>query len=90
MSKHRFPALRTIAAVLKVLAWIVAAAAVVAFVFLLVGGKNYGFTIGGASILTAFLVLLGGALYTLILYAAAEGILVLLAIEENTRRAAEK
>ena len=90
MSKHRFPALRTVAAVFKVLAWIIAAAAVVAFVFLLVRGSDYGFTIGGTSILTAFLVLLGGALYTLILYAVAEGILVLLAIEENTRRAAEK
>ncbi|MBN2200152.1 MAG: hypothetical protein JW747_09930 [Candidatus Aminicenantes bacterium] len=90
MSKHNFPALRTVATVFKILAWIVAAASVVAFVFLLVGGGGYGVGIGGNRIAMAFAVLLGGAIYTLMLFAVAEGILVLLAIEENTRKAAEK
>jgi len=90
VSQHKFPALKTIAWVFRILAWIVALLTVVFFVvFLFTDSLGFQYE-GGVKAAVGFGILLAGALYVLLLYAAAEGILVILAIEENTRKAAEK
>ncbi len=83
--KH-FPALHTISAIFRILSWIVGLLTLVIVVLTLLGkfelpqvgvfGKY-----GGAGIL-----LLAGGLYSLILHAFGELIMVALAIEENTRK----
>jgi hypothetical protein len=91
MSQHRFPALKTIAWILRIVAWIVAVVCVVAFIlFAFTNQIQQAQFQGMAKILVGVGMLLGGALYFLLLYAAAEGILVIIAIEENTRKAVEK
>ena len=51
------------------------------------GEDLLGVAVGGlfAAIVSGGVILLGGVLYFLLLYASAEGIYVILAIEENTR-----
>jgi len=79
----KFPALHTISAFLKILAVLIAIGAVAAFIVVIanvlpLSGQNPAL-IGAA-------ILLGGAFYVLMIWAMAEGILVILAIEENTRK----
>jgi hypothetical protein len=91
MSQHRFPALRTISWILRILAWIVALVCVVAFILFMFTEQFQQVQFeGSAKIVVGIGLLLAGALYFLLLYAAAEGILVIIDIEENTRKAAEK
>jgi amino acid transporter len=91
MSQHRFPALKTIAWILRIFAWVVAVVCVVAFIlFAFTDQFQQTQFQGTAKILMGIGILLAGALYFLLLYAAAEGILVVIAIEENTRKAVEK
>jgi len=99
--EKKFTALRIISVVFKVLAWIVAVFTVIGFIAMLVGGaamsslgRGYG-GYGGygglgslgvfGGIGMAFAILIYGALAFLSLLAAADMILVILAIEENTR-----
>jgi len=79
----KFPALHTISAILKIFAVVIGIAAIAGFVGVItkvlpVYDQNVPL-IGAA-------ILLGGAFYLLMLWAMAEGILVILAIEENTRK----
>lgn len=99
--EKRFRALRTIGTLLKILAWIVIVLAILGAVFTVIAGlgssmnligNTFGqdasaYGIGGAfaAILMGGAMLLGGVVYFIVLYAAAEGIYVILAIEENTR-----
>jgi protein-S-isoprenylcysteine O-methyltransferase Ste14 len=83
---RRYPALRIIAVVLKILAVITAIAG-------LVGGLSFTSLTGSsylpyAGALSGLAVILGGLCYALFLWASAEMINVALDIEENTRRAA--
>jgi len=92
--KKRFQVLRIIANVLKILAIVVAAVALVAglvtFVIGLAGGQVWnmagldsstGFLTG---LVGSFAIILGGALYALMMYGYGELIFLLLALEENT------
>lgn len=84
--EKRFHALRTISMILKVMAWIVAIFTVIGFIFTLAGVTflpgPYG---SGAGFVFGIGVLIYGAIIFIWVYALAEIILVLLAIEENTR-----
>ncbi|MCX7996005.1 MAG: hypothetical protein N3A65_09620 [candidate division WOR-3 bacterium] len=94
--EKRFTALRVISVIFKVLAWIVAVFTVIGFIAMLIGGAAMGSMMGrgyggygglGAlgGIGMAFAILIYGAFLFVSLLAAAEMILVILAIEENTR-----
>jgi len=79
----KFPALHAISAILKILAVVVAIATIAMFVVIIA----HIFQISSQNpILTGIGILLGGGFYVLVLWALAEGILVILAIEENTRK----
>ncbi|RKX70439.1 hypothetical protein DRP53_04930 [candidate division WOR-3 bacterium] len=85
--EKRFHTLRIISVILKVLAWIIGLFTVIGFVaalasFSIIPGA-YGLRAG---LITAILILLFGALIFIAIYAGAEIIMVLLAIEENSRR----
>lgn len=96
--EKRFRALRTIGTLLKILAWIELVMVILISIFLVIGGSVGslgqtlgrdlpGVAIGGvlAAIVTGAGTLLAGVVWFLALYAAAEGIYVILSIEENTR-----
>lgn len=99
--EKKFTALRIVSVIFKILAWIVAVLTIIGFVVMLVGGaamssmmgRGYGgYGYGGMGALgafggvgLAFGILIYGALVFVSLLAAAEMILVILAIEENTR-----
>ncbi|MEO0107269.1 MAG: hypothetical protein ABIL46_08070 [candidate division WOR-3 bacterium] len=99
--EKKFTALRVISVVFKVLAWIIAVFTVIGFIAMLVGGaalsqlgRDYGGYggyggFGSLGVLSgigmAFAILIYGAFLFLSLLAAADMILVILAIEENTR-----
>ncbi len=92
----KFKALRTISVIFKILAWIVLVFTIIGFFVMLVGGaalsqlgSRYGAPgllgpLGGVAM--AFYILIIGALWFISLLAAADLILVVLAIEENTRK----
>ncbi len=82
----KFPALHTISSIFKVLAWIFGILAVIGSVLTMIGVSEY--SVGGG-FGTGLLILLLGAFYTIMLYALSEGIIVILAIEENTRGSSE-
>ncbi len=97
--EKRFTALRVVSVIFKILAWIVAVLTVIGFIVMLVGGaamssmmsRGYG-GYGGMGALgvfggigMAFGILIYGAFMFVSLLAAADMILVVLAIEENTR-----
>jgi len=85
--ERRFPALHTVSAIFKVLAWLVAIVDIIIVVLILM--KKFSLTaLSGPPALLAVTLLLAGAIYFLFLYAFAEGILVAIAIEENTRKTA--
>lgn len=94
--EKKFTALRIIAVVLKVLAWIDAALTVIGFlVFLVAGaalprfagpyGSSYGAYGAMGGIAMAFTVLILGAFYFICFLAWSDMIYVFLSIEENTR-----
>ncbi len=78
----KFPALHTISSIFKIMSWIVGIATAIMFFLTIAGLSQYS---AGGGFITGLLILLAGGFYALILYAIAEGILVILAIEENTR-----
>jgi hypothetical protein len=92
----KFKALRTISVIFKILAWVVAVFTIIGFFVMLVGGAalsqlggRYGAPgllgpLGGVAM--AFYILIIGALWFISLLAAADLILVILTIEENTRK----
>ena len=92
----KFKALRTISVIFKILAWVVAVFTIIGFFVMLVGGaalsqlgSRYGAPgllgpLGGVAM--AFYILIIGALWFISLLAAADLILVILTIEENTRK----
>jgi hypothetical protein len=92
--RRKYFALRVIAGVFKVLAWLAIVVGVVAFILSLVsggmvlntmgyfGGLAYHIPFAFLNLFIAFVVFIGW-------YAMAEGILVFLDIEENTRKCAE-
>jgi hypothetical protein len=85
---NKFPALHTISLIFKIFAWILGIATVILSGTIIAGVYNF-FTLNvgtGSKIITGIAVLLIGFFYVLILYAAAEAILVMLAIERNTRK----
>ena len=86
LMERRFHTLRVISTILKILAWIIAIFTVIGFIAIIASLRflpgQYG---AGAGILPAFLSLILGAVVFVGIYAGAEIIRVLLAIEENTR-----
>lgn len=93
--EKKFRTLRTISIILKIIAWAIAALTVIGFIAILVGGAalaQFGGRYGGVGALgpfgavgVAFYVLLIGIIWFISILAGAEMILVILAIEENTR-----
>ena len=95
--EKRFRALRFIGTLLKVLAWISLVGAIIVALFFVIGGASSG--LGGdnqlvsglplegalAGIIGGLGAIIGGLVYFLMLYAASEGIYVVISIEENTR-----
>lgn len=91
----KFRTLRTISIILKIIAWAIAALTIIGFIALLVGGAalaQFGGRYGGMGALgpfgavgVAFYVLIIGIIWFISILAGAELILVILAIEENTR-----
>jgi hypothetical protein len=88
---RRYPALRTVAVILKVLAVVSVAVALIAFIAALVNttsnGNPFGASLGYAVLPSAFMGILvgfGGGLY---MWATAEMIGLAIDIEDNTRRA---
>ncbi|MFX1514248.1 MAG: hypothetical protein ACFFCQ_16865 [Promethearchaeota archaeon] len=84
----RFPALHTIAGLFKVLAWIAGGVTALLFILTVAGVgslSRYSYGGGVTALIAGIIILLIGGFYVLVLYAFAEGILVALAIEENTR-----
>lgn len=91
----QFKILRTISVVLKIIAWVVAAFTIIGFLVMLIGGaalSQFGGRYGAPGILgplwgvgMAFYILIIGGIWFISLLAWAELILVILAIEENTR-----
>jgi hypothetical protein len=82
---RKFPALHTISAIFKILSWIVGLLTIVLVVVTALGKfqlAQFG-TLNHFAMAAVYLLL--GGLYTLILHAAGELIMVALAIEENTR-----
>jgi hypothetical protein len=92
----KFKTLRTISVIFKIIAWIVAVFTVIGFFAMLVGGaamsqfgSRYGAgpfpfgAVGGVAM--AFYILILGTIWFISLLAGAELIMVILAIEENTR-----
>jgi ABC-type Fe3+-siderophore transport system permease subunit len=96
MMEKKFNTLRIISVVFKVIAWVVAVFTIIGFIGMLVGGaalsqfsNRYGanyFPLGAfGGIAMAFYILILGAVWFISLLAGAELIMVILAIEENTR-----
>lgn len=97
--EKKFTALRIVSVIFKVLAWVVAVFTVIGFIGMLVGGaalsgmgreySGYGYGINPLGVMgsvgMAFAILIYGALMFVSLLAAADMIMVILAIEENTR-----
>jgi len=94
--ESKFRTLRTVSVIFKIIAWVIAALAIIGFITMLVSGAalaqfggRYGGGIGALGpfvvVGIAFCVLIIGAIWFVSLLAGAELILVILAIEENTR-----
>ena len=78
----KWPALRTIASVLKIVAWIEGVLGVIAA---LGTGVSLAATIGGSGFLLALFLLVAVAVEFLLIYAASEIIMLFINIEKNTR-----
>src|SRR5947209_9403373 len=79
----KWPALRTIAMVLKIVAWI---AGVVGVIAALVYGIAISQVSGGVGFVVALLLLVAAAVDFLAIYAGSEIILLFITIEKNTRK----
>jgi hypothetical protein len=86
MVQTRYGALRTIAAILKVLAWIVGVGCALGFVVALLWAAV---KLDAEALLVGLMLLLYAVLGFIYLYACGEGIHVILDIEANTRRAGD-
>jgi hypothetical protein len=94
--KKRFGVLRVLSTIMKILGIIVAALAVlgglITFVVSFAGGdvfSSLGFDAAGgvlAGLLGAFMIVIFGALYALLLYGYGELIMLLISLEDNTFR----
>ena len=83
----KYPALLTISTIFKILAWIVGILGIIGSILWAIWlGEEES---GGVGVIYFIFGILFTAFECLILYAAAEGIKVMLAIEENTREAAD-
>lgn len=95
--EKKFKTLRTVSIILKVIAWAIAALTAIGFIALLVGGAalaqfggRYGALNGFGpfgAVGIAFYILIIGIIWFVSILAGAELIMVILAIEENTRSA---
>ncbi len=93
--EKKFRVLRTVSVIFKIVAWAIAALTAIGFIAILVGGAaiaQFGGKYGGMGALgpfgavgLAFYVLIIGFIWFLSVLAGAELIMVILAIEENTR-----
>lgn len=91
----KFKTLRIVSVIFKIIAWVIAALTVIGFIAMLVGGAalaQFGSRYGGfgafgpfGAVGIAFYILLIGAVWFVSLLAGADLIMVILAIEENTR-----
>lgn len=79
----KWPALRTVAAILKIVAWIEGGLGVISA---LATGIGLGRLVGGASFLIILFMLVIVAIGFLLTYASAELIMVFISIEKNTRQ----
>jgi hypothetical protein len=97
--EQKYKALRTISVVFKIVAWIIAVFTIIGFFVMIIGGaalSSYGGRYGAPNIMgpmwgifMAFYILVVGAISFISFLAAADLILVVLAIEENTRALAQ-
>ncbi len=78
----KWPALRLIATVLKIIAWIEGGLGVIAA---LVAGGTVATTVGAGGFLITLFLLVGVAIGSLLTYASSEVIMLFISIEENTR-----
>ena len=89
----RFKMLRTVALLLRILAWVSFLGSIVLAIMLWISPnvlEQYGLSTAYSSIwLSGIAVLIGGVIYAIILFALSEGTYVFLSIEENTRRLKE-
>ena len=93
--EKKFRVLRTVSVIFKIVAWVIAALTAIGFIAILIGGAaiaQFGGKYGGMGALgpfgavgLAFYVLIIGVIWFLSVLAGAELIMVILAIEENTR-----
>jgi hypothetical protein len=94
--EKKFNTLRIISTIFKVIAWVVAVFTIIGFFAMLIGGAalsqfshRYGanyFPFGAfGGVAMAFYILILGAIWFISLLAGAELIMVIIAIEENTR-----
>ncbi len=81
---NNWPALRSIAQIFKILAYVVGGLGALAAIIVLFTGSGFLGRVGGF-----IFTLLASAIYGLFLVATSEGIRVGLAIEENTRKTTE-
>ena len=98
--EQKFKALRTISVIFKIIAWIIAVCTIIGFFGMIIGGtalSTYGSRYGAPFIMgpmwgiaMAFYVLIVGAVSFISFLAAADLILVLLAVEEHTRALAQR
>lgn len=80
-ARAQYPALRLIAGVYKILAWLVAIGTLICIIMLAISRETSGVLL--------FVAFLGGAVGFVTLLAASESIMVFIDIEKNTRKAAE-
>ncbi len=82
----KWQALRTIATIFKVFAWITGGLGVIAALATLAGGSQFGSGGATAGLFLGVFELIGAGVGFLGLYGYAELILLLISIEENTRK----
>lgn len=80
--KEKYPTLRLLSVILKVLAWVVGISTLIIFFVIVIGGTIAGRTGTGGAVGILFV----GIEYFILSYAGAEIISILLAIEKNTRK----
>ena len=90
---EKFKMLRTVALLLRILAWVSFLGSIVIAVILWTSPNilmQYGLSMAYSSVwLSGIAALLGGVIYAILLFALGEGLYVFLSIEENTRKLKE-
>jgi hypothetical protein len=84
--RGKWQALRTIATVFKIFAWITGGLGVIGALATLAGGSQFGSGGATAGLFLGIVELLGAGVGFLGLYGYAELLLLLISIEENTRK----